>query len=293
MGSNKRKNHLRGLNDHVTTSELGTPSGDNNGEENPAVLGGFTMLQPHQRDELTAATPVETWMNFGSSQWHQPQQHYHRPITPAAEQNNGSSTSTDLIPLGAMPYRDFRVKIFQKMSGNSNNIVLYEPLFTLDPDSIVIKQDQVRFRVTMWNPEVEAKVLNWLKHRSNDNLYVQVLPFTEIQLVKLVDEMEFQVPSKPTVWYQLKESLPFHLQCKSDEAAEKLVSEIRLDPELWVVQNLVMECKIIPGEGSSKEESSQRFGLNVISGEFITDNRSEKKLQGTMLFFKIYLKLMH
>ena len=207
--------------------------------------------------------------------------------------HNGYEEGLPVIQLlGSMRYGDFRVKIFKQVSDHMENF-FYEPVVVFDPKSVRAAatgsgQHQVRFRVQMWDGEVQCNAIEWLNGRKSlkkinedDDVDVQIMPYDEVRLVmkKAADEggssSTFFLPDVSTPYYTLKESLPFFLLCGSMEAAQQLVEEIKSDPESWLDENLQLECtartlqKHPHQSGSASGSTSQpgiqqRFGFNVV-----------------------------
>ena len=125
-----------------------------------------------------------------------------------------------LTSAGSMPFRGFRIGLFVKKVGDTARFY-YEPIAALDSTSVALKshstdQFQVNFILEMWNATLEDEVAKYLQQ---DPKLVQVMPYEEVRLVNAGDGA-FQLPSRPTSYLRLNESLNFSVICDAKEFPE-------------------------------------------------------------------------
>ena len=157
-----------------------------------------------------------------------------------------------LIAIFPMPYRHFRVNIYKQLGEPSR--YFYEPIVLLDPKSVQshlnksTNQAYVRFKIRMWDSELEEQVIHWLKRlpgcQDVQDFCVQAMPYEEIRLVRTGDNVTaaaYRLPKQPTPYHQLAQHLHFQLFCETKETADDVAESFRADPEISL-QNLALEC---------------------------------------------------
>lgn len=148
-----------------------------------------------------------------------------------ASENSASTSWTKLnispVSLCSMPYGNFRVNIYESSQNHlsttipSQKMYFYAPIALLDHKSAasefnnVTKQSEIRFRIEMWNDDVDNKVADYLSKFIGHEIkshQVQVIPFEK---VVLVTSKPSTIYSLITDWhpYQLEKSLWFTLTC--------------------------------------------------------------------------------
>ena len=161
-----------------------------------------------------------------------------------ANKKESSIGNKPMIPVGSMPYLNFRVSVYFQHDDDGMKRFFYEPIALLDPSSVSSRQDRVEFRVQMWNQEVEAKLADYLQRLSihqlpADSAYnIQVMPYDQVRLIV----KKKKAPESVVSYLQLNQSLPFHLDCQSEQEADRLVGRIKQDAEYWA-RDLAVECR--------------------------------------------------
>ena len=117
-----------------------------------------------------------------------------------------------LIPVGSMPYRNFRISIFKKPG---RNLFYYEPIVVLDPKSIDRSSGKVGFKIELWNIQLEQEIAKFLQEFEEfpKNSRLQVMPYEQVQLVKLSrgkrGTIGYSIYGGPKPYLQLHQSIEF------------------------------------------------------------------------------------
>ena len=191
-------------------------------------------------------------------------------------------TGSTFTPVALVKYGDIRVKIYRSDGPQGSNAMsyFYEPIATVDGKNVASSGSQVRFKIQMWNPEVEAKVVDRLRRLPGNQTSpldvdsVHILPYRDIRLVKkqgvILKNVRLQKDASP--YHQMKGIVAFHLLCDSKETADTLAQEIQSDPE-YLVQNFALECRWGGSSGATT------FGLNFISREEAAEDEDRLELE--------------
>ena len=151
-----------------------------------------------------------------------------------------------------MPYENKRLKIYEhaanqhkkaaalqlawNKTAKSNSKYYYAPISFLDPKSArssynnVTKQAEMEFRVEIWNDDVEAKVVDWIKENHDPEVnknFVQVIPFEKMILATTSHSFQ-QRYTLPKDWkdYQSEKTVLFKLTCISSLHCKQLTNEM-------------------------------------------------------------------
>ena len=182
--------------------------------------------------------------------------------------------------LCSMPHGSFRVNIYEHannhkatMTNASAKKYFYAPTALLDHQSAasfynnVTKQPEVRFRIEMWNPKVESKVVNYLTEflsqpiKSNQ---VQVIPFDKVILASTSPSTTFSLKSN---WlpYQLDKSLQLTLSCFHKRDCNQLAAAMRTKPQQFNDFKLLFS---LSSQTSQTKETVIRID-NIVSGQMM------------------------
>ncbi len=147
--------------------------------------------------------------------------------------------------LCSMPYSSFRINIYEHANNHkatttnaSGHKYFYAPIALLNHQSAasfynnVTKQPEVHFRIEMWNPKVESKIVNHLTKVLSQPItsnQVQVIPFDKVILASTSPSTTFSLKSN---WfpYQLDKSLQFTLSCFHQRDCNQLAAAMRTKP---------------------------------------------------------------
>ncbi|KAK4026535.1 hypothetical protein OUZ56_015534 [Daphnia magna] len=143
-----------------------------------------------------------------------------------------------------MPYADFRVNVYEH-ADNQKTITLnskryfYAPVALLDPQSAscvfndVTKQNEMRFRVDMWNDKIQNQVVEYLKDfigQQVDATQVQVVP---LEKVALTSTRTSAIYTLTTDWLPYRKSIWFNLPCLFRKDCNQLAVDMRTNPLLF------------------------------------------------------------
>ncbi|EFX77489.1 C1q and tumor necrosis factor-related protein-like protein 2 [Daphnia pulex] len=147
--------------------------------------------------------------------------------------------------LSSMKYGNFLVEIYEHANNHkatttdSKKKYFYSPIALLDHKSAVsrlnrvTKQQEMRFRVEMWNDKVENEVVKYLNeivgHQIKSN-QVRVIPLEKVILTSNTPATDY---SLSPVWtnYDKSKTLRLSLSCFEQKICDELASEMRSDPE--------------------------------------------------------------
>ena len=156
----------------------------------------------------------------------------------------------DLVEVRSMPYRHLRLRIYQQ-KGMTPPRYFYEPFLLFDPQKTVSQCDKatgqayVRITIRMWDAEMEAQVVNWLRRLpgSEDvkDYSVQIMPYKEVRLVTSVGTAAYSLSEKRTAYHHCAEDLQFYLFCNAKAAADSVAESFKTDPG-FAMKNLALEC---------------------------------------------------
>ncbi|XP_046654273.1 uncharacterized protein LOC124345613 [Daphnia pulicaria] len=182
--------------------------------------------------------------------------------------------------LCSMPYGSFRINIYEHANNHKATTTnasvkkyFYAPIALLDHQSAksffnnVTKQPEVRFRVEMWNPKVESKVVNYLTEflsqpiKSNQ---VQVIPFDKVILASTSPSATFTLKSN---WlpYQLDKWLQLTLSCFHQRDCNQLAAAMRTNPKQFNDFKLLFS---LSSQTSQTKQTVIRID-NIVSGQMM------------------------
>jgi len=149
--------------------------------------------------------------------------------------------------VGSVPYGNFRINVYQhsgnrKTGGSGENKFYYAPIALLDIYSGVssfndaTNQAEMKFRIEMWNEDVQAAVARWIKQEVDDTVkdsLVQVLPFEKLILTGSSSSASQQSYRLPKDWmpYQLQKDVRFKMTCFARIDCDQLANQMRLNPD--------------------------------------------------------------
>jgi hypothetical protein len=180
-----------------------------------------------------------------------------------------------------MPHGSFRVNIYEHAKNHkatttnaSAKKYFYAPVALLDHRSAasfynnVTKQPEVRFRIEMWNPKVESKVVNYLTEflrQPIDSHQVQVIPFDKVILASTSPSTTFSLKSN---WlpYQLDKSLQLTLSCFHQRDCNQLAAAMRTKPQQFNDFKLLFS---LSSQTSQTKQTVIRID-SIVSGQMMT-----------------------
>jgi hypothetical protein len=181
----------------------------------------------------------------------------------------------------SMPYGSFRVNIYEHANNHKATTTnanakkyFYAPIALLDHQSAksffnnVTKQPEVRFRIEMWNPKVENKVVDYLTEFLNQPIksnQVQVIPLDKVILASTSPSTTFTLKSN---WlpYQLDKSLQFTLSCFQLEDCNQLAAAMRTKPKQFNDFKLLFS---LSSQTSQTKQTVIRID-SIVSGQMMT-----------------------
>jgi hypothetical protein len=179
-----------------------------------------------------------------------------------------------------MPYGSFRVNIYEHANNHKPTTTnasvkkyFYAPIALLDHRSAasffnnVTKQPEVRFRIEMWNPKVEIKVVDYLTkflRQPIDSHQVQVIPFDKVILASTSPSTTFSLKSN---WlpYQLDKSLQLTLSCFHQRDCNQLAAAMRTKPQQFNDFKLLFS---LSSQTSQTKQTVIRID-NIVSGQMM------------------------
>jgi hypothetical protein len=163
-----------------------------------------------------------------------------------SENNPGASwAKLQISPdsLSSMEYGNFLVEIYEHASNqkstDSQKKYFYSPLALLDHSSAIsiynrfTKQQEMRFRIEMWNDKVQNEVVKYLNeivgHQIKSN-QVRVIPLEKVILASEIPTADYFLS---LVWKKFDRSkiLWFSLSCYDQKVCDELANEMRTNPE--------------------------------------------------------------
>ena len=150
--------------------------------------------------------------------------------------------------IGSVPYSNLRINVYQHSanrktnSSNGENKFYYAPIALLDTTSAISSlnnannQAEIKFRIEMWNEDVQAAVARWIKQEVDDTVkdsLVQVIPFEKLILTGSSLEASQQHYRLPKDWtpYQLQKDVRIKLTCFTKVDCDQLANQMRQYPD--------------------------------------------------------------
>jgi hypothetical protein len=147
--------------------------------------------------------------------------------------------------LSSMEYGNFHVEIYEHANNHkatttaSEKKYFYSPIALLDHKSAasrlnrVTKQQEMRFRVEMWNDKVQNEVVKHLNdivgHEIKSNR-VTVIPLEKVILVSKRPTVDYSLYPEWTN-YDKSKTIWFYLSCYDQKNCDELANEMRSEPE--------------------------------------------------------------
>jgi hypothetical protein len=143
-----------------------------------------------------------------------------------------------------MEYGNFLVEIYERANNHeaataSPTRYFYSPLALLDHSSavssynVVTKQQEMRFRVEMWNDKVQKQVVKYLNEIVGHEIksdQVRVLPLEKVLLTSYTPPVDFWLNPWWT-YYDKSKILNLSLTCYDRKVCDKLANLMRTNPE--------------------------------------------------------------
>ncbi|XP_046443531.1 uncharacterized protein LOC124193652 isoform X3 [Daphnia pulex] len=182
--------------------------------------------------------------------------------------------------LSSMKYGNFLVEIYEHANNHkatttdSKKKYFYSPIALLDHKSAVsrlnrvTKQQEMRFRVEMWNDKVENEVVKYLNeivgHQIKSN-QVRVIPLEKVILTSNTPATDY---SLSPVWtnYDKSKTLRLSLSCFEQKICDELASEMRSDPEQFDHFKLLYS---LSSQTSQTKQTTIRID-SVTSGQMVS-----------------------
>jgi hypothetical protein len=226
--------------------------------------------------------------------------------TKSNEMNSSSSwAKLQISPseLCSMPYGSFRVNIYEHANNHKTTTpatrykYFYAPIALLDQSAVtsfnnVTKQNEVRFRIEMWNDKVESQVVNYLTEFVGQQIQsnqVQVIPLEKVVLSSTKPSSVFSLTSD---WlpYQLHKSLQFTLSCLTQKDCDQLAADMRINPQQFDHFKLLFS---LTSQTSQTKQTVIRID-NVVSGQMVSDllQRFDQNVQHAFLTAKDEKRLL-
>ena len=141
-----------------------------------------------------------------------------------------------------MPYRDYHVAVYESLDAqrpDANNRARTQyfctPIVPLEPDTVehrfigITDRHVVRFTVTMWSPEVEQIVTEYMRNKLGmpmENAEVKPMPFEQILLACKSKPGKCKCSKK---WQpnQMHNRRTFKLKCPSEAEARRVADALR------------------------------------------------------------------
>ena len=196
--------------------------------------------------------------------------------------SNSSWAKLQISPdsLCSMPYGSFRVNIYEHAYNQKSTTLptrrkyYYAPIALLDHKSAVsdfnnvTNQAEMRFRIEMWNDQVENEVVNYLEKIVNEKVelhQVQVIPLEKVILASTVPSTAYSLSCN---WlpYNLHKSLWFTISCFVAKDCEQLAANMRHSPQQFEHFKLLFS---LTSQTSQRKETAIRID-NVVSGQMVT-----------------------
>lgn len=158
-----------------------------------------------------------------------------------ADASSGRVEQVSLIKnvFATMPFRNFRIQIYQQEADTSATRYYFTPLSLLDQHSAtcrtnaITEEFEMRFIVHMWDDLLEDQVVEYLNTIQTtcqvQKHHVQVLPFEWVILTSANLSDRYSVKSS---WqrYQQDKYLWFNITCTSMDTCNRLAERMRTEP---------------------------------------------------------------
>jgi hypothetical protein len=182
--------------------------------------------------------------------------------------------------LSSMEYGNFLVEIYEHANNHkatttaSEKKYFYSPIALLDNKSAisrlnrVTKQQEMRFRVEMWNDKVQSEVVKYLNeivgHKIKSN-QVRVIPLEKVILTSNTPATDYTLSP---VWtnYDKSKTLRLSLSCYDQKICDELASEMRSDPEQFDHFKLLYS---LSSQTSQTKQTTIRID-SVTSGQLVS-----------------------
>ncbi len=179
-----------------------------------------------------------------------------------------------------MEYGNFLVEIYEHANNHkatttaSEKKYFYSPIALLDNKSAisrlnrVTKQQEMRFRVEMWNDKVQSEVVKYLNeivgHKIKSN-QVRVIPLEKVILTSNTPATDYTLSP---VWtnYDKSKTLRLSLSCYDQKICDELASEMRSDPEQFDHFKLLYS---LSSQTSQTKQTTIRID-SVTSGQLVS-----------------------
>ena len=163
--------------------------------------------------------------------------------------------------IARVSYKNDIIRIFTDPNPSSKRFpqrFYFEPLVQLDPQSIecesneLFNQNLVRFKIKMWDSEIQSKVLERLRSLPAfesvkiqlDDVYV--LPYEEVQLVAKQGGFvkSIKMPDEPTSYRRLCKNLDCQFECYFPTEAAAVAESLKKNPDAILLNwKLALECR--------------------------------------------------
>ena len=167
--------------------------------------------------------------------------------------------------LVSMPHGNYRINIYEHLDNDKNNQsqnYFYSPIAQLDHKSAasffndVTKQNEMRFRIEMWNDKVQNQVVNYLTDLFGLQVLphqVQVVPFEKVALASTTTETFYILSAD---WLPYEKSMWFSVWCLLKKDCNQLATDMRTNPNRFDNLKLVF---------SPPSQTSQTFGTALLN----------------------------
>ncbi|XP_057376830.1 uncharacterized protein LOC130698054 [Daphnia carinata] len=166
----------------------------------------------------------------------------------------------------SVPYANFRVDVYEHVDNQttttqSSKKYFYAPIALLDHQSASCvynkdtQQNEMRFRVDMWNDKIEHQVIEYLT-----NFMGQQVNATQVQVVPL-ENVALTTNGTSTIcklrndWVPYRKSMWFNLSCLLQKTCNQLATEMRTNPSLFEHLKLLYS----PGSTASQTFANTQY----------------------------------
>jgi hypothetical protein len=200
--------------------------------------------------------------------------------------NTGGSSSwakLQISPdtLSSMEYGNFLVEIYEHANNHkptttaSEKKYFYSPLALLDHTSAVsrlnrvTKQQEMRFRVEMWNDKVQNEVVKHLNKSIGQEIQSDEVRVIPLEKVILTSEIPTDNYSLSPVWknYDKGKTLWFSFSCYEQKVCDELANEMRSDPTQFDHFKLLYS---LSSQTSQTKQTTIRID-SVTSGQLVSN----------------------
>ncbi len=179
-----------------------------------------------------------------------------------------------------MEYGNFHVEIYEHANNHKATTTagekkyFYSPIALLDHKSAVsrlnrvTKQQEIRFRIEMWNDKVQNEVVKHLNdivgHEIKSNK-VTVIPLEKVILASKIPTTDYS-PSPVWTNYDKSKTLWFYMSCHDRKICDKLASEMVSEPEQFHQLKLLYS---LSSQTSQTKQTTIRID-SVTSGQLVS-----------------------